>query len=708
MSKIYLDTETSEFSESGDDLKELRQKNLKLNIEIDSLKKQLRDKEFELTYQVQTLTNENDNLKKTVQSFTDLVEYYKQQDKKKSDTIILEFQNKNIELNNKLLDLSGKLILSDEKEYNLKKEVLDLNSQISEFKIDIDSRGGSPRKDVGISEEDVKEFIAEIEELRKENADISERALNMLTEKEMQVIHMKDEINTLKATILQKEEEIQDLKDELHKQPLETSTFFENRRDSLNKKMDIEINTLRKDYIIKVTEWNKEKEALTTTISDLEEKMKMLEDDHEKEVSVLRTELAKFHQLDDSFANKDLIPMHRGLEDYSTIISNLEEKNDELNNYYKGQIKVLKDEMAEIDKLNVTHQQHIEMLRKELTDVKLENARRLKNLEDRHGYENATKEKDIQFFKSKSETLEKEKEALKKDLENNKVFYDKLKEDHTSILEQFNKYKETQQDEKHKLEEKIISLESLDGDRTFNNDHSINLQRSAANSKKNSVFGNLGNMIAMNETFDNDLDRTKLSQLENDVKLLNIKLKHKETTSNNIFRLNNEIEILKKEKQKIKDEMVNMKEMYERLVIDLLEKLHKFTTDNNNKTVNDNSNTVELLELEDRANNLKAENKFLGEQLEILRNDFKTASSIKDSVIKKQKEELEEFYLLTANARIDLAQAVFEKDGEIMKYKQRYRRLRERSTMSLSTYGSEKELVTTPNKKPSFFEKIFK
>jgi hypothetical protein len=692
MSKLYLESETSSemSNEANDDYNEILQKSLLITIELDDTKRLLKDKEFELNTQIKTLSNENDNLKKTVQSFTELVEYYKQQDNKKSDSVILEFQSINTELNNKVSELANKLLMTEQREYNLKREVISLNSTIGELKMEIEKNN----KNVTISEGELKDLLTELEDLRKENNDISERALNMLTEKEMLLIQMKEEIDGLKSSITKKDEEIAVLKDDLHTKPLETSTFYENRRESLVRKKDSEINEVRRDYTIKLVEWNKEREHLKSVVEELDEKLKSINDDHEKEINECKNEMAR------SSINGNIVVKENNFDEferYNNLINSLEQKNEETSNYYKAQIKILKDEMTELDKINTTSQQQLDFLNKELIDIKLENNKKLANLQEKQKFELTARDKDIQFFKSKIEVLEKDREVLRKDLETTKAFNEKTKEDYLELMDQLNKIKDNHEIEKSKLEDKLVHLENF-GDITYN-DVSM-LDKSVRKPTLNNIF-------TMNETFDNEMDKSKISVLENEVKSLNTKLKQKDIHSTNVFRLNSEIQLLIKEKLKIKEEMTEMKGMYELQIKDLLLKLQTATEVRQCPQLSESFNPVETIELEEKVNNYKAENKFLTEQIEILKDEIKGINWIKDSVIKKQKDELEEFQLIAADAKVSLAQIVFERDSEIMKYKLRIKKLRAKNTMSMSTFSSEKEMAIPVNK-TSFFKKMFK
>jgi chromosome segregation ATPase len=691
MSKnIYLESETSEMSNDAvvDEYKDILQKNLQLTIELDDSRRLLKDREFELTTQIKTLSNESENLKKTVQSFTELVEYYKQQDNKKSDSVILDFQARNTELSNKVSELDNKLLMTEQREYNLKREVISLNSSIGELRMEVE------KKNTAIyTEEEVKDLFSELEELRKENADISERALNMLTEKEMQLIQMKEEVDGLKAGMCKKEEEIAGLKEDLHVKPLETSTFYEHRRESLQRRMDTEVTELRREYMMKTNEWNQERDGLNRIIEDLEERLRNQQEEHDKEMDDYKS-LAGDRKDSNAYTKEQ---DYDEIEHYNNLIHNLEQKNEETSNYYKAQIKVLRDEMNDIDKLNTTYHQQIEMLNKELADIKLEGNKKLTNIQERQKFELTARDKDIQFFKSKIEGLERDKELLRKDLESSKAFNEKSKEDYLSLMDQLNRIKENHDIEKNKLEDKIVHLESF-GDVTINQDVSV-LEKSIIRKPT------LNNIFSMNETFDNEMDKSKISHLENEVKLLNTKLKQKDTQNSNIFRLNSEIQHLNKEKLKIKEEMANMKEMYELQIKDLLVKLQAATE--KPPQIIETYNPVETIELEEKVNNFKAENKFLNEQIEILKGEVKGVTGIKDSVIKKQKDELEEFQLIAANAKVSLAQVVFEKDSEIMKFKMKIKKLRAKSSLSMSTFSSEKD-IPTPNSKTSFFKKMFK
>jgi hypothetical protein len=243
--------------------------------------------------------------------------------------------------------------------------------------------------------------------------------------------------------------------------------------------------------------------------------------------------------------------------------------------------------------------------------------------------------------------------------------------------------------------------------------------------KKNYHTLNLTNSSMFNDYNSEEnaaLLQSRVQMLEAEVHKLNSLLKLKENKNANLFRLNGEKEILKKEKAQIKQEMDDMKKMYEIQIKDLLKKVETPTSNRKSSFKPSNYDSKQLiitLELENTIEKLMRENKFYSEQIDILKKDIENSKIIKENQIKKMKEDIDDANTVAATAKVSLAQAIFEKDSEIVKYKNLCRKLKLRLNNYKSNvnggYDSNNTHATstttaaaTPKRRESFFEKFFK
>ena len=117
------------------------------------------------------------------------------------------------------------------------------------------------------------------------------------------------------------------------------------------------------------------------------------------------------------------------------------------------------------------------------------------------------------------------------------------------------------------------------------------------------------------------------------------------------------------------------------------------------------------------------EYKFLNDQLENLKKEVDNVKILKDNHIHKLKEDIEEALRSAVHAKISLAQGTFEKDCEVLKYKNLCKKLKLKNSFKTnykettmisgnvvngSNYQTNTSDSTVPIKRASFFEKMFK
>lgn len=215
------------------DLKDMNDKIVALEKEKDELEKENRKLKHEHETNSEELKIENEKLKKTNQSLEALLESLKKTPKvdelAEKDKVIYQKDKINGELESKILLLETSL-------QDYKRQAQNLNMENSSLKIEIEKlnlQGSSNSTSVSravVDEEEgeltleeakqlLSDFMTENDELKKEKAEMGEKALEMLTQKEMENLEVKEKFdaqiqghrNEVNALL----NEIQDLKDKI-------------------------------------------------------------------------------------------------------------------------------------------------------------------------------------------------------------------------------------------------------------------------------------------------------------------------------------------------------------------------------------------------------------------------------------------------------------------------------------------------------------
>jgi hypothetical protein len=778
----YLTTESeiSELSEVGDEIQELLIRNNNLLAELEIRNKEYRDKEFEMSNTITTLTYENERLKQTIKSYDELIEFYK--NNKDSDetgstpkhnsrkSTSSEIIKSNLEFIQKLSELETKNFNLEQNEHNLKREIFTLNSNIEGLKFELEKLRENTEKSIIINhshsqdnslinENDIKELLQEIDDLKKEKQEVSEKALNIIAEKELATLELLSQLEELKA---KHEMEINELQNQIN--------FYENTGSrhsirsnsrpastldlpnlSISSPMEKELllkfnhleedyNQLKKEYNEKENIWEHERDRLNKYTISLENSHRSIMQEFEAEISKLKNEIYSL-ELEKGTLEKELITdkssIENEIEHYTSFIKSLEEQKDKSEANYRNQISMLRKEMNELDNNNSSLRELNHNLEKQISELKNDQLRKIESIQEKWKYDVNIKEKEIENLKSRVDSLEKDKEGLKRECENNKKHNEKVKNEYKNLVDQLKKLKEMSEEEKKKWEEKLTTAE-----KTYENEKSYlknqikelrsnfesSLDTFESPSKKYTQDGNDINLMDYNSEENPSLLKNKIAVLESEVQKLNSLIKLKDNKNHNVFRLHGEVDILKKENHKLKTDLTEMKEMYEIQIKDLLQKVNL-----NNQDVNisrkssikpDNFNSKQLidnLELEERVNTLSKENKFLNEQIEIFKKETEDLKILKDKYIRKLKEDLEEAEKSAANAKINLAQNMFEKDSEVIKYKRLCKKLKTRLTPDIHTLERKNSLNSnthqgqpnnyhsnaTPKKPTSFFQSFF-
>jgi len=279
---------------------------------------------------------------------------------------------------------------------------------------------------------------------------------------------------------------------------------------------------------------------------------------------------------------------------------------------------------------------------------------------------------------SSYENLNKNYEKI---MQSNKNEIDRLKEEKDKIknVKEFEimqlKKKESELKEKLAEKESIIAANLINQDTT-----------------KMDSFG--GGAALSDVLFDHESDKqienlkAEINAKEEKINDLEFKLEEYRRKIIEKEKLEAELEHSKAEIAQQKNNLKLQKEMYERQIAQLQQKnidinadllSHKRRTTSIKSEGTLNSKQIAILaEMDSNIKKLSGENKYLKDQLEIAQSEIEKVKNLRETDINYFKQELLNAEKAAVDAKIAVATLAFDKDCEIIKYKNMYKKLRMR------------------------------
>jgi chromosome segregation ATPase len=707
-----MNTASEADTENGEGTQGLLLRLQSFEIENEQLSKTIREREHSFHQKIKELTLENETIKRSYSNIENLLTTYKRQ----STTEIEKITS----LDNQISELENKLFLCQQNEMNLKRQNQNLTLDISNLNLDIEklriinksdnsailTRHDQQETLEGVDEETKKlllEMMNEIDELKKENNQIAENALNMLTEKELSIMELREQIDEGKSVnkneIARLVGVINDLNSQLNEPRYDDEDDkSESSEEESHNELKYSYDRLKTQFDEKLKEWQYEKAQLLKEFQLSEEFYKSAITDQEIELSKLKAEITisevNRYNLEKELYNKN---DHYEIDFLRIQIKQLEDVKEKSDIKYKEHYSKCQAELKELELSN-----------KEYKDLRAENEKEINNLKnqihkldietrEKHKIELGIKEKEILQLKDRREQLEKEKDSLKLDLNLMKKNYEKNRDEYRELSENLKKIKENSENEMHKWEEKYYILE-----KKFENEKSQLIEqnkelvlklggnRASSKSISTTYLNTLSNVLE-NEDDEKELDSGKIFLLENEVSMLNQKLHEVNAKLLSYNKNATELDILRKENTKFKSDLKEMKDMYEKQIEEIQQKAMQTNSElhNTRKRTITNRETGKfglspqqiqiLAELQTTMNKLTAENKYLSETIQIVNKQVESIKTLRDNDIKFLKEEIRATEEQAVRAKVDLAHQAFEKDSEIIRlrksakrYKQKY------------------------------------
>ena len=607
----------------------------------------------------------------------------------------------------------------------------------------------------------IQELIKEFEETKKENLELREKAINTLTEKEIANMALRDQIDELKnkfnLEINNYIQQIQSYKTKLNDIEIDKSYYEgddisftkEETKELIDKyaKLEDDYNIIKQELDEK--EFNHDNDRMKTQ-NELERMVynyKTSIFNLEQEISRYKQELSSYEmdkaqqeiEKEQDYENKNILVSE--LEKYQNKFRLIEESKEKIEQKYREQVNYLNIQICEIDRQNNILKNNKNDAEKELNEFKIQFNNKIKEEKGLFKVDLIAKDKENYAFKEKLEILEKENYMKKQSIELSKVNYEKLKCEYNTIYENMKKIKEMHENELQKIEDKYNFLERKYEKRNTHYDRDMPFNSSSlcqtlpnigtvppqkprmTNSKMNYQTPNSDNnvkslMDALDSAVDESSSQSQIIFLQNEVILqkdqiseLNIKIYKYQNTKE-------DFDFIVKENKKIKADLKEMEILYEKQISDLHQKTlnmnveldivnKKRLTVSKRESIHKRKPTLtsisEVNESVD-VSKYKAEGKFLTEKIEILKKEMAKMKDLFEKDIKYLKEELKTNETMTINAKISLATLAFEKDCEILKYKNYAKKLKMRLQNGVSSDNS----AASNNKITGVFKNFFK
>lgn len=640
--------------------------------------------------------------------------------------------------------LSEKDLMDQENILPAKKNSINLGKSEDGFGIANNNNNNNLDESIDSISEEIKNMNQEelkiyIKKIKQEGKEFFKKALEMMTDIELEKEKLKTENQYLRdqnnANIHQNINNIYGK----HKPSMS---------DTANESTDIhaileEYEGLKREKEEKQIEFESEKNILNQRILDMENNHKSLSYEYENEICRLKMEIQNL-EIDKNILEKEVNKDSRekshladNLEQYNQIIRKLEDQKDKAETTNKIIIDNLVSEKKKIEKLNLEYTETIQKLEKDLKLIKEKENKKLKELGDNLRTEKQIFERGLAELRYSNDVLIREKELLSKDIEKIQTIYKSAKLQISELINENSKLKESRDEEIKKITSKYeASIEEIEakanedimllqdkikdlllqleeyGLNTKNSDNPVVLQSLEIISRRSSTVQNINqssrsnsitnsNNILNNFNFDTlnkeiESLKSKNFKLQVEINQLNNKLKVKENKIANTIRLKSEIDALKKEKSKYKEDMLELKKLFEEQINELLEKLNTVNAEleetkqkviqksqaESEKQDSVDKNCIAVYgtetfeELKQTILKLNYEKRFFNDQVNILTKELEQMEKLKNDYIQKLKNDLEETEDVAAKAKLSLAQIEFEKETEIVKYKKYCTRLK--------------------------------
>jgi chromosome segregation ATPase len=486
----------------------------------------------------------------------------------------------------------------------------------------------------------------------------------------------------------------------------EVQVLVENYKELETKHSDLE-----SEYEQKSKYWEFEMERLQNQFIDLEFSLKNKIEEMSRMNEMLRKEINDFEvqQLRVSRNSEETDNfLLLEIDNLKLINEKLLEQKEKIEFNFTEKIAILNKEHKEAEEFKYTLNNEKEKLIKDFAVLNVACAKKEKEIQDKNKFEVGYKENEIKELQAKLEAVGKETEIYKKDLLLAKNNYERL----NGIYENLNKnYEKIMQGNKNEIErlkdekDKIKNVKEFEisqlkkqaaelKEKLSEKENFIaeNLAILSSNSESNGNILNAGAASLSDVLFDNESDnqienlKAEISAKEEKINELNFQIEEFKNKINEKEKLEIEFEHAKAEISQQKTNLKSQKEIYEKQILQLQQKnidinsdllSHKRRTTSIKTDIALNSKQLAIFaEMDSSIKKLSGENKYLKDQLEIAYSEVEKVKNLKETDVNYFKQELLSAEKAVIDAKIHVATLAFDKDCEIVKYRNMYKKLR--------------------------------
>ena len=564
-----------------------------------------------------------------------------------------ELNKKNFEFQSHLQNLIIKMNLISQENSSLKLEIKKLQLSVNSPGKIIASLGTTNKSNISMDN-----LLKEKSELKEEN----EKLVLMLSNKESslskQKVEYENEMNDLNKIITELNVKIndltndmEDLQQRLNMKEKEIKKLNEEKENKFGKKEQKEYKKLKVEYELLIPKLDE----LKIINNNLQEKCNL----YETENKTFNTRVVKIEQ-----AFNNLIegknPKVRDIKDLQIY--------NEINQNLRSRITETDDARVNLEKnykeTNLKFQENYKSLENKYISVKNENDELKKQIEESQNTfitDTMKLNSEVTNLNRQIKTIEKEKNEYKikfqnllKDLESNKNNFDNLQKIMTKLREK-DDIDITLIEERYIILENVLEQEKIE----LVNTNKELINKIKLMEQRNGIYGNgapgLEESLEKNGT---NLD-LEIKNLKEENKLLNNKIKEQEKRFFELQKTTEILNILKEEnkslKKNLKENEVNLRKVIKELT---------------NKA---NQLNEELLQSRKRTSLLRSKSSFdninVNKEIEKYKDEIEILKNENLLQKKKDKEEIESLEGQLTSLKAKLAEEQFNKDSEIMKYK---------------------------------------
>lgn len=720
----------------GGEVEELMMKVDKLTNENESLRKMMREKEHESSQKLAEIKMINEKLTGTNKSLEELLKTYQENMQDDSKSHIAELEEK-------VANLENTLFLAEQSELNLNRQNQNLNREISNLKLEINKLSINSKKEASLIsanqcgenfenlDEDTKNLIAElmneIEDLKKDKNEISEKALNLLTEKEVEVIELKEQMEELKKGYSTETRKLQDelrelkyeIEDHQNEHNIDTESInSEEAKILLEKYRDLEDEFQEYKRITQETEV-----SLNFKIENLQKEIEFVENTYKQNINDLESEITMLYSREEknlyeneSRANSDNQMLISEIEQMQSHIRNLEDIKEKMEFRNKEQISQMNSQIKNLDLMCFELRNQKNQLENDLKDSEAKSNRNLKEIQEKNKIDIGIKQKEINQLLEKLAVTTKDNDNFKKEYEVAKKNSEKKKIEVLELNETMKKYKETNDTERKKLEEKYFILE-----KKFESEKAslieqikeltikINSLKAQSIRRESELSVQLNTLSKMLSIEDKEKEDADIEYYKEEINQLNEKLSELNARILLYEKQKSDDEQLKKENQKLKLDIKELKEMYEKQIKQLQDKAMDMSNELQSSKRRTSRKSIKgehalspqqmtmFMELQNTIKRMTGDHKFLQQKIDLMNKEIDDFRILRENDVKYLKEELRAAEEQAINAKVSLATLAYEKDCEMIKYKKLCNKLKAKITGK--PLVSPAKPVVTPTKK---------